>query len=151
MEMYRYLYGDSEDRIRNMCLYYDLVGGQFKDSLERMQPYYDRLYRAVFEWKKIAESGGNRSLQMTETPSGLLLLDSRPCMVQPFTVLTGLKRQVFLACDSPKSLRQLTDLLKGEAGEEEILATAEELAGLNFIARLGSHYISLALPTEKTS
>ena len=151
MEMYRYLYGDSEDRIRNMCLYYDLVGGEFKDSLERMQPYYDRLYRAVFEWRKIAESGGNRSLQMTETPSGLLLLDSRPCMVQPFTVLTGLKRQVFLACDSPKSIRQLTDLLKGEAGEEEILAAAEELAGLNFIARLGSHYISLALPTEKTS
>ena len=43
------------------------------------------------------------------------------------------------------------DLAEKGLPEEEILAAAEELAGLNFIARLGSHYISLALPTEKTS
>ena len=150
-EMYRYIYGDSDDRIRNMCLYYDLVGGEFKDHLERMQPYYDRLYRAVFEWRRIAESGENHSLRMTETPSGLLLFDSRPCMVQPFTVLTGLTRLVFLSCDSPKSIRQLADLLKEEAGEEEILAALDELIGLKYIVRLGSQYVSLALPAGKTS
>ena len=145
-EMYRYIYGDSDDRIRNMCLYYDLVGGEFKDALERMKPYYDRVYKAVFEWRKVAESGENRSLRMNETPSGLLLLDSRPCMVQPFTVLTGLNRLVFLSCDSPKSGQQLTDILKEEATEEAILAAADQLTGLNYMARLGGQYVSLALP-----
>ena len=146
LEMYRYIYGDSDDRIVNMCMYYDLVGGEFMETVDRMQPYYDRLYTAVHNWMKIAESGENRSLRMTDTPSGLLLLDSRPCMVLPFNVLTGTDRSVFLACDSPKSARKLTDLLKDEAAEEEILASAEKLTQLNYMARLGGQYISLALP-----
>ena len=150
-EMYRYIYGDDEDRIRNMCLYYDLTGGAFRDSLGRMQPFYEQLYKAVYEWRKIAGSGENRSLRMANTESGLLLMDSRPCMIQPFTVLTGLDRSVFLACDSPKSRRRLADLLQSEATEEEILASAEKLAGLNFIARLGENYVSLALPAGSVS
>ena len=149
-EMYRYIYGDSDERIRDMCLYYDLVGGEFRDSLERMQPYYDRLYKEVFEWIRVAKSGENHSLRMTETPSGLLLLDSRSCMVQPFAVLTGLERLVFLSCDSPKSGQQLTGMLKEEAAEEEILAAAEKLTGLNYMVRLGGQYVSIALPTDPT-
>jgi hypothetical protein len=67
-------------------------------------------------------------------------------MVLPFNVLTSTDRSVFLACDSPKSARKLTDLLKDEAAEEEILASAEKLTQLNYMARLGGQYISLALP-----
>lgn len=148
MEMYRFIYGDNDDRIENMCMYYELKGGAFKESQARMQPWYDRLYAAVYEWKKIAASGEKRSLVMAETAGGLLLLDSRPCMVQPFTLLTGLDRAVFLACDEVRTEKQLLTALRGEASEEEILASAEKLTALNFLAKLGGRYVSLALPAS---
>jgi hypothetical protein len=68
-------------------------------------------------------------------------------MVSPFTVLTGLKRAVFEACDEVKTEKQLLGALRGAAPEAEILAAAKELTDLNMIARLGGRYISLALPT----
>lgn len=147
-EMYRYIYGDSDDRIENMCMYYQLTGGAFKEAQEQMQPWYDRLYAAVYEWKKIAYSGEKRSLVMAETAGGLLLLDSRPCMVQPFSLLTGVDRLVFLTCGEVKTEKQLLTALRGAAPEEEILAAAEKLTALNFLAKLGGHYISLALPAH---
>ena len=147
-EMYRCIYGDNDDRIENMCMYYQLTGGAFKEAQARMQPWYDRLFAAVYEWKRIAASGEKRSLVMAETGNGLLLLDSRPCMVQPFTLLTGLDKSVFLACDEVKTEKQLLNALRGEAPEEEILAAAEKLIALNVLAKLGGRYVSLALPAS---
>ena len=146
-EMNRYIYGDNDDRVENLCMYYRLTGGAFSDERERMHPQYDRLYTAVYEWKRIASSGEKRALEAAETEAGLLLIDSRPCMVRPFMLLTGLKRAVFDACDEAKTERQLLGALRDTAPEAEILAAAEELTALNVIARLGGRYISLALPT----
>ena len=146
-EMNRYIYGDNDDRVENLCMYYRLTGGAFSDERERMHPLYDRLYTAVYEWKRIASSGEKRALEAAETEAGLLLIDSRPCMVRPFMLLTGLKRAVFDACDEAKTERQLLGALRDTAPEAEILAAAEELTALNVIARLGGRYISLALPT----
>ncbi|MBQ5428185.1 MAG: RiPP maturation radical SAM C-methyltransferase, partial [Oscillospiraceae bacterium] len=146
-EMNRYIYGDNDDRVENLCMYYRLTGGAFLHERERMQPKYNLLYAAVYEWKRIAASGEKRALESVETEMGLLLLDSRPCMVSPFTVLTGLKRAVFDACDEVKTEKQLLGALRGAAPEAEILAAAKELTDLNMIARLGGRYISLALPT----
>ena len=145
-EMYRYIYGDNADRITNMCLYYELTGGEFKASLERMQPFYDALFKAIFQWRRLFAAKESHSFRMADTASGLLLMDSRPCMVQPFSVLTGLDRSVFLACDEPKTDTKLVDCLKSEAPAEEILASAEKLTALNYMARLGRNYVSLALP-----
>ena len=147
-EMYRCIYGDSDDRVENMCMYYELTGGAFRETLARMQPWYDRLYAAVFEWRRIAASGEKHSLVMAETAGGLLLLDSRPCMVQPFGLLTGVDRAVFLACDEVKTEKQLLAALRDDASEEEILASAEKLTSLNYLARLGGRYVSLALPAS---
>ncbi|MBQ9331441.1 MAG: RiPP maturation radical SAM C-methyltransferase, partial [Oscillospiraceae bacterium] len=146
-EMNRYIYGDNDDRVENLCMYYRLTGGAFSDERERMHPQYDRLYTAVYEWKRIASSGEKRALEAAETEAGLLLIDSRPCMVRPFMLLTGLKRAVFDACDEAKTERQLLGALRDTAPEAEILAAAEELTALNVIARLDGRYISLALPT----
>jgi magnesium-protoporphyrin IX monomethyl ester (oxidative) cyclase len=146
-EMNRYIYGDNDDRVENLCMYYRLTGGAFLQERERMQPKYNLLYAAVYEWKRIAASGEKRALESVETGMGLLLLDSRPCMVSPFTVLTGLKRAVFEACDEVKTEKQLLGALKDAAPEAEILAAVKELTDLNVIARLGGRYISLALPT----
>ena len=129
-------------------MYYELTGGTFKEAKERMQPWYSRLYAAVFEWKRIAASGEKRGLVMAETGGGLLLLDSRPCMVQPFTLLTGVDKAVFLACDEVKTEKQLLAALRDDASEEEILASAEKLTALNYLARLGGRYVSLALPAS---
>ena len=131
-----------------MCMYYRLTGGAFQASLEHMQPWYNRLYTAVYEWKRNAASGEKRGLVMAETESGLLLLDSRPCMVQPFILLTGVDRAVYLACDEVKTEKQLLSALGGEASGEEILASVEKLTALNVLAKLGGRCISLALPAS---
>lgn len=129
-------------------MYYELTGGAFRETLERMQPWYNRLYRAVHEWRRIAASGEKHSLVMAETGGGLLLLDSRPCMVQPFSLLTGVDRAVFLACDGVKTEKQLLCALNAEAGEEEILASVEKLTALNVLASLGGRCVSLAIPAS---
>lgn len=145
-EMYRYLYGDSDDRVQSMAMYYSLTGGEFQRTLVRMQPYYDQLYAAVYQWRAISKSGEKHTLEMVETDAGLLLIDSRPCMVRPFAVLTGPERAVFLACDEPKTEAQLLGALRGQGSGEEILQTAEKLTALNYMVRLGGRYVSLALP-----
>ena len=89
-----------------------------------------------------------RGLVMAETESGLLLLDSRPCMVQPFILLSGVDRAVYLACDEVKTETQLLRALDGEASGEEILASVEKLCALNILAKLGGRCISLALPAS---
>lgn len=147
-EIYRCIYGDNDDRVESMCMYYRLTGGAFQASLEHMQPWYNRLYTAVYEWKRNAASGEKRGLVMAETESGLLLLDSRPCMVQPFILLTGVDRAVYLACDEVKTEKQLLSALGGEASGEEILASVEKLTALNVLAKLGGRCISLALPAS---
>ena len=147
-EMYRCIFGDSDDRVENMCMYYELKGGAFKETQERMRSWYNRLYAAVHDWRRISASGEKRSLVMAETAGGVLLLDSRPCMVQPFTLLSGLDRAVFLACDEVKTEKQLLGALRDDASEEEILASAEKLTALNYMVKLGGRYISLALPAS---
>ena len=147
-EIYRCIYGDNDDRVESMCMYYRLTGGTFQASLEHMQPWYNRLYTAVYEWKRNAASGEKRGLVMAETESGLLLLDSRPCMVQPFILLTGVDRAVYLACDEVKTEKQLLSALGGEASGEEILSSVEKLTALNVLAKLGGRCISLALPAS---
>jgi hypothetical protein len=66
------------------------------------------------------------------------------------TVLTGLQRGLYLACDAVRTSDELERLLSEEMGSrlspDDIEATAEPLIAAGILLRAGDLFLSLAIP-----
>jgi ribosomal peptide maturation radical SAM protein 1 len=104
------------------------------------------LEQAVAEWKEIGPSAGH---WWVDDGSRTLVWDLRTA-VAVHTTLTGLERDVFLACDEGRSSRELVQLVRGSTREPVPTQTVQEIVRRLVAARLvitdGRRYLTLAVP-----
>ncbi|MFN0111141.1 MAG: RiPP maturation radical SAM C-methyltransferase [Blastocatellia bacterium] len=84
---------------------------------------------------------------------GLLLLwDMRPVALDRLTVLTGLKKLVYLACDQVSAVKQITELCQSQhtaaVSEAEIRDILNDLTAKKLMLRQGNAYLSLAVASS---
>ncbi len=111
--------------LHDLCYHFERAQGN--DKLKE-RPGVQALQAVVEEWKA---AFGTAELSMRETEEGLIITDTRPCAVRPTTVLTGRKRELYMACREAVPLE-----------EEEALA---ELRRDRLLLTLDGRHLTLAV------
>ena len=141
---FSYVYPFSGDVLARIAYYYDYDYADGRDPLDYAGPVLE----AIDRWREIY---GTVTLRLWDREDGVLILtDTRPCATQFQRRLTGLERQIYLLCDTGRSLRylvehaaQLPAATPRDAGQIQQLL--DQWVGQRIMACLDDRYLSLAL------
>ena len=125
------------EAVHNLAYYFEF------DYREPQDPdaYAAALNYAVWEW---GQAHAESALFSIDTGDHLMIWDLRPSAQQFLTVLSGLERRLYLACDAIRYGRELATALN--CAEDDVAAAAETLAGRGLMLRDGERLLSLAIP-----
>jgi hypothetical protein len=109
--------------------------------------YTEPLARAVASWQASYEEN---DLFFADAGSQLQVWDLRRDAREPLTVLTGLQRHLYLACDACRTVDELTRLAaeatSPAASHEAVEAALAPLIERGLMVRDGNAFLSLAIP-----
>jgi ribosomal peptide maturation radical SAM protein 1 len=138
---YGHVYPFPEEVLRNLAYYFSYDYREPRD----VAAYVRKLARELRAWKC------DRKSELLAVPSAdaLVIADSRPRARERFTVLRGLDRALYEACDAVTNTVNLTAAVE-RAGFERVpeVAIADRLASLverGLILRDGARYLALAV------
>jgi len=138
---YRYIYpGFTEEAINNLAFFFT-----YKIPQEAEQ-YTKPVKEAIEKWIHVYPES---SLIYMDYRKHLIISDKRPGAKEDITIISGLERLLYLACDSIKSLSELKNIAEKYRGkkysDEEILETINPLSARGFITGEDAKYLSLAI------
>ncbi|HEX7155062.1 MAG TPA: RiPP maturation radical SAM C-methyltransferase [Thermoanaerobaculia bacterium] len=137
MEAYSHVYrGLAPEAVRNLAYHFDFKYQQPQDVASYARP----LAAALRKWQRDA---GTSDLFSIDKGDHLILWDLRPIATKALTVLTGLERLLYLACDGVTDARQLATTLS--RAPEEITALLEPFVARGLILQDGNRYLALAV------
>lgn len=89
-------------------------------------------------------------LSLADDGAALRIIDTRACAVARSTVLEGLAREVYLACDVPQTVTSLTERLRAADGsgaplEERVAEVLADLRARKLTLALNGKHLSLAV------
>ncbi len=138
LECYRHIYPSlPAGALHNLAYYfdYDYRLPQDPDS------YAAALDYAVYEW---GEVHAGSALFSIDSADHLMIWDLRPVAQQFLTVLSGLERRIYLACDAISYPRQLAAALS--CREDDVVAAVAPLIDGGLMLRDGERLLALAIP-----
>ena len=140
---YRHLYPFNEDSITRLARRFVFEYREPRDVVSYTEP----LALEVAAWQNgYAES----DLFFADVGSQLQIWDLRRDAREPLTVLTGLERQLYLACDACHTLDELTRLAADASASPVSHQTVETalapLLDRGLLVRDGNSFLSLAIP-----
>ena len=144
--LYPFLYGNSQDLIRDTALYYDLTGGEAFEAFQAHLPLYEKLRRVVQDWLDIWKRGEPARLVMLDRGEYIMMLDSRPCRVSSVSFLSGAEAALCRACVRPVSPAHITESLSGAWSEARLHRALDWLTQRGFLICLSGKYLLVALP-----
>lgn len=126
-----------------------------KEALHNLAYYFDYDYRvpqdpdayaasldsAVYEWGVAHTQSALFSIDLADH---LMIWDLRPIAQQFLTVLSGLERRIYLACDSISYSRKLASALN--CSEDDVVNAVEPLIARGLMLRDGERLLALAIP-----
>lgn len=140
---YRHVYRLPQEALENLACFFDFRYREPRDVRSYVRP----LEKGLARWQRLA---GKSDLFFAAVLDSLVVCDLRPAAVRPLSVLRGLDRTLYEACDAASDLRQIAS----RAGRDGLAplsrdAVAERLepmleAGL--LLRDGPRYLALAVP-----
>ena len=140
---YRHLYPFDDDSIKKLARRFVFQYREPRDVVEYTEP----LAIEVAAWQN---GYGESDLFFADVGSQLLVWDLRRGAGEPLTVLTGLERQLYLACDACRSLDELTHLAAeataSHASREAVEVLLAPLVERGLLVRDGNTFLSLAIP-----
>lgn len=138
---YRHVYGRPGERSRDVAdlAYYF----QYRDRDGReVESYVSGLRQRLEEWQEVHQ----RSDLVTFDRDGrALVFDYRPKAVEEVTVLSGLERELLLACDRVRSLGGLARSLSLRA-DREVEESLAPLLDRGLVVREGNQVLALPVP-----
>ncbi len=100
---FSYVYPFRRDVIERLAYYYEFDFADGRDPLDYAQTFLD----AAETWQQLR---GTATLRYWDRPDGVLILtDTRPGATALQRRLTGWERQIYLHCDTGRSLRQILE------------------------------------------
>jgi ribosomal peptide maturation radical SAM protein 1 len=140
---YHHLYPFDDDTVRKLARRFVFEYREPRD----VGSYTEALAAEVAAWQRSYEEN---DLFFADLGSQLLVWDLRRNAHEPLTVLTGLQRQMYLACDACRTLDDLTRLAAEVTGSPATSETVEEalapLLDRGLMIRDGNSLLSLAIP-----
>ena len=140
---YRHLYPFEDDSIKRLARRFVFDYLEPRDVVAYTEP----LARAVADWQS---SYGENDLFFADLGSQVLVWDLRRDAREPLTVLTGLQRALYLACDACRSLDDLTHLApettSSPASHDTVEGALAPLIERGLLVRDGNAFLSLAIP-----
>jgi ribosomal peptide maturation radical SAM protein 1 len=132
---YGHIYPLAPEAVRNLAYHFSFRYADGRDVAGYVPPLLD----ALREWtSRHAESG----LFMATRGDALVIWDSRPGFEGGPTVLSGLERDLYLACDAVADARGLASLAPADAVAERLAPLVER----GLMLRQDSKYLALAVP-----
>lgn len=136
---YRHIYPFPEEALRNLAYHFAF---RYPDDRD-VESYTAPLVKEIERWQAAHRDS---ELVCADRGGELWIWDLRPAAAEALTVLTGLERDLYLACDGVRGLRRLAEETAAPADEiEERLAPLLE-RGL--MVRQGDRVLSLAIPAS---
>lgn len=132
---YRHIYPLAPEAVRNLAYHFSFRYADGRDVSRYVPP----LLGALQEWTSSYEKSGLFSADRGEQ---LVIWDLRPGFEGGPTVLSGLERALYLACDGIADARSLSASLPGAPVE----ALLEPLVERGLMLRQETKYLSLAVP-----
>ena len=129
LPFYEFIY-DLPDEVRRNLAYY--FAYDYK-SPQDLASYSEALVRRVHSWKTTWQ---HAELLSMDVDGRLILLDTRPVAAGPMTVLTGLDRDLYLACDA------ITESAQFPASS---LPRLDAMVDRGLVMKHGARYLSLAV------
>ncbi len=150
-----YVYPFPDDVLRRMAYYYEYDYADGRNPLGYAAPALE----AIEAWQEL-----NRTvtLRQWDRPDGVLILtDTRPCAAEFQRRLTGLEREIYLYCDTGRSLKKILELASQRAAggpprstpatqrmeASAIQCVLDRWLDERIMAYLDDRYLSLALGT----
>lgn len=140
---YYHIYPLTAESVQNLAYYFTFAYDQPQD----VAAYTQAVAEAIVEWK---EWHDRSDLFHVDKGTHLLIWDLRPASVRPLTILRGLRRLAYLACDSIQSLMQLQHTIQDPTEAERVLSSScvermlAPLVERGLMIREGNSYLSLA-------
>jgi ribosomal peptide maturation radical SAM protein 1 len=133
---YGAVYPLPEQELNRLAFYFDA------DFIEPQDPnsYVMPLKRAVDLWREVS---GRAILQFTERGDELIVFDTRPCSAKRESVLSGLRRDVFLACEDGVSASSLYRHIDAEPASVD--SAVAYLRGRRWLIALDGQLLTVAV------
>ena len=140
---YRYIYPIKPKAIANLA-YFFIYGYRSPQNVEK---YMKSTYHECSLWKKSHELS---DLFFVDEGKRLFIWDQRPIASKPLTLLSGLQRILYIACDGVQSIFKLKEIAENYTGKRRTHAEVEEILSPILESQLmikdGHSYLSLAIP-----
>ena len=146
LRSYHYVYGLPESALANLAYFFDY---RYRDP-QTPDVYVSPLIRALKRWQRVHAQTDLLAVDIDEC---LFLWDLRPDVAagasRPVTVLEGLDRRLYLACDSASHIDHLVAVASEGGVPVTVAEVARRLAPLavaGLMMQSGGLYLSLAIP-----
>ncbi len=139
---YRHVYPFEQKSLTRMAYYFTHSSRPGQDIETYTRPLQDEVLR----WR---QADGQSDLFATDNTDGLHIWDERPAAVEPLTTLSGLERELYLACDQVQSLRRLRKVVEDYRGTgcsgEEVQRLLQPFLNSQLMVAEGHRFLSLAI------
>ena len=140
---YRYIYPSlTEEAIKNIAFFFTFNYKIPQDTEEYTKPVKEAIEKWIHAYPE-------SSLIYMDYRKHLIISDRRSGAKEEITIISGLERLLYLACDSIKSISELKNIAEKYRGkkysEEEILEIINPLSDRGFIRGEDDKYLSLAI------
>ena len=136
-------YKGNDDLISHMGSELKLTGGPFYEVRKQNVDLYDKLHKAVAEWRHVYFSEPRPALVMNDSLLGLFIFDSRPIAPSPRIILLGLKSRIYRLASDPIPINKIKAALP-DTPEEDILKCLDELISQKLMIFVSNRYLALA-------
>jgi ribosomal peptide maturation radical SAM protein 1 len=140
---YYYVYPLPHEAVANLAYYFTFEYSQPQDVLSYTQPVVEQI---IF-WK---EKYKTSDLFSVDKGTHLLIWDLRPIAHKPLEILTGLQKNLYVACDRIYTMNQIRQLVERITGTvtspQEIEDLLQPLVNCGLMIRNHDTYLSLAIP-----
>jgi ribosomal peptide maturation radical SAM protein 1 len=140
---YRHVYPLSSEALANLAYFFTFEYREPREVGSYVGPLRNEIRRWRRRWPRY-------DLFSVDTGDGLLIWDLRPVRTALLTVLRGVDRVLYQACDRASDLRRLGECLPHGLGRGPLLDMVEErlapLLARGLLLRDGARYLALAVP-----
>jgi hypothetical protein len=140
---YQAIYGLGDEAIADLAYFF-----AFNDSeIRRAEPNLNELEQAVAQWRSLHERSG---MWLVDNGESLVVWDMRLDAAPTDTHLSGLERELYLACDRCCSPTELAATISRSHGspvsKETVIETLAPLLDSGLVMSDGRRYLALAVP-----
>jgi ribosomal peptide maturation radical SAM protein 1 len=143
---YAYIYPLDADDLADIAYFFeDRPSGVRRRDRSAVSPEHDRFRQATREWAQLHRRKLPPILSMADNGTRISIIDTRPVALNRRVTLDGLARDVYLACDTARSLGNLSTGLPDADGLQDVL---DELVARRLTLCNKGRYLSLAVQGE---